>query len=69
MKISKSEYLLAKAVYQNFFINAAKGTDCKTPEQLCADNQNGNGTDIGKAQAATLNRCKRIIEKYEAQNK
>jgi hypothetical protein len=67
MKISKSEYLLAKVVYLNFFVNAAKGTKCETPEQLCGDNRNGNDTNIGKAQSATLNRCARIIREYEAQ--
>lgn len=66
--ISKSEYQLAKAVYQNFFVNAAKGTECETPEQLCRDNQNGNGTDIGKEQVAVLNRCARIIREYKWQN-
>ena len=69
--ISKSEYLLAKAVYLNFFIEPAKGTDSDTIEQFIDshDPQSGSGKRLGKGQLATLKRCERIIKNHEAQNK
>lgn len=68
--ISKSEYQLAKAVYQNFFIEPAKGTDTNTIEEFIEghDPQSGHGKPLGKGQLAILKRCERIIREYEAQN-
>lgn len=69
--ITKREYLLAKAVYLNFFIEPAKGTGWNTVEEFIngSDPQSGNGKRLGKSQLAILKRIQRTIKKYEAQNK
>lgn len=70
MKINKDTYMLAKAVYKNFFIKPEQGTDCGTIEDFIywQDPQSGNGEKLGKLQIAILKRCARIIREYEAQN-
>lgn len=68
--VTKREYQLAKAVYRNFYIEPAKGTDTDTVEAFIEghDPQSGHGKPLGKSQLATLKRCARIIREYEWQN-
>lgn len=70
MKISKREYLLAKQTFSAFFIAHKAGFVRKpTSRSLWADYTDGNGNSISGAMIRVLMRCKRIIKKYEAQNK
>jgi len=54
---------LAKRVLAAFYTNANKGVNAPSPELFFKDMQNGNGTDIGKQQAAVIKACQKIIQR------